>query len=187
MSPPTKLTSRFLSVWHVWVVRTAQHAPGLCPHYIKQNHLTLAGPHPLHYIYSSFLRHRPRPPLSVFLPCRGRGGNNPITLQEAQRWSNGENIKTVLHRVTYMMDPGIEMKRGDREKNQCWREGGRDTKPWGERCRWYDVVGVAAQSSWSYPCTLEQAVIETTLINFCTLSRLLSPSITHKHTTKRRW
>lgn len=114
MFPPTKLTSRFLSVWHVWVVRTAQHAPGLCPCYIKQNRLTLAGPHPLHYIYSSFPQHGTTPPplLSVFSPCRQAGENNSITLQEAQSWSNGENIITVLCRVTYLMDPGIERWRG---------------------------------------------------------------------------
>lgn len=121
------------------------------------------------------------PPPSVSPSCRGRGENNPITLQEAQRWSNGDNIKTVLRRVTYLMDPGIEMKRGNVEKNECWREGGRDKQLWGERCSWYNIVGVAVESSRWYPCTLEQAVIETTLINVCTLSQV-ALSIRHTQT-----
>lgn len=105
MSPLAKLTLSFLSVWHVWVVRTAQHAPGLCLHYIKHNRLTLAGPIPC----TTSTRAAPTrsDPLST-IRWGGTGENNPITLQHTESWSNGGNIKTMSGPVTYLMDPGRE-------------------------------------------------------------------------------
>lgn len=120
----------------------------------------------------------------MFPPCREGGENNPITLQEAQSWSNGENIKTVLRRVTYLMDPGIERWRGVTVKSMNVEQRGRGYKMWGQRFRWHDIVGVSAEGLLWYPSTLEQTVIETTLNNFCTLQQLLCPSIAHKHATK---
>lgn len=132
MSPPTKLTLSFLSVWHVWVVRTAKHAPGLCPHYIKHNRLTRAGPIPC-TTSTWAATTRSNPLFSVFPPCRGTRENNPITLQQAQSWSNGENIKTMSRPVTYLMDSGRGMARRRsvrRERGEgiggCWGRGGVD-------------------------------------------------------------
>lgn len=170
MSPPTKLTLSLLSVWHVWVVRTAQHAPGLCPHYIKHNRLTLAGPIPC--TTSTQAATTRSDPLLVFPPCRGTGENNPITLQQAQSWSNGDNIKTMSRPVTYLMDPGREgWRAGEMARRRSVREKGDGIGDCGVR----GGVDMTArmrrlESLWWYPGALEQTVIQTTLINFSTLS-----------------
>lgn len=120
MSPPTKLTLSFLSVWHVYAVRTAQHAPRLCLHYIKHNRLTLASPIScMTSIWATTTGSNPS-------PCSFHAGEQGRTIP--LRWNrpraNAENIKTMSHPVTYLMDPGREGWREDTERGKkCWRGG----------------------------------------------------------------
>lgn len=153
--------------------------PGdLCRHYIK--HTTLDPGTPYH-IYSS-CHNTIQPPLS---PCSchvglgGVGGNNPITLEEAQSWSNGRNIKRVLRQVTYLMDPGGEGRGRGEIEGLGGRlvvggsDGVKTRGAWGEVRGGVNVtarVWHERERPWRYPSALEQTVIETTLINFCTLS-----------------
>lgn len=125
-------------------------------------------------------------PLFLYVPAMSGGGgvgaeNSPITLEEAQSWSNGGNIKRVLRQVTYLMDPGA----GGRGRGKDWgvrMDTCRGWEWWGEnKGAWGEVRGgVNAtarlwhkrewETPWRCPSALEQTVIETTLINFCTLS-----------------
>lgn len=141
---------------HVWVVKTAQHVPGLCLHYIKHKRLTLAGP----ILCTTFTwAHTTRSsPFFMFPPCRGTGENNSITLQHRADLME----RTLKARRIQSLTWWILEERDDEEK-ECWREGG-GIEGHGVRSSVYMTM----ESKWWHHIALEETVIQTTLINFST-------------------
>lgn len=134
---------------HVWVVKTVQHAPGLCLHYIKHNRLTLAGPISVPHLLE-LVQQGPAPSL-----CSHHVGEQGRTIPLHYNRDRADLMERTLKPCRIQSLTWWILEERDDEENECWREGG-GIEGHGVRSSAYMTI----QSKWWYLIALEQTVIQ---------------------------